>query len=71
MHAETAARLRQYWNEQGNPPCRHPKIELESVSNRYLTGAHVCITCGALLTVDRHETPSTLTNPDRDDGSNG
>lgn len=49
MHADTAAQLRRRWEELGNPPCKHPKVELESVSNRYLTGKHVCTTCGSIV----------------------
>ena len=53
MHEDTGAKLRENWKEHGGAPCRHPKLELESSLNHYLTGRHVCTTCGALLTVDQ------------------
>lgn len=62
MHSDTAAQLRQFWKDRGNPPCKHPKVELESVSNRYLTGKHVCTTCGAILTVDQDVTRSPFSD---------
>jgi hypothetical protein len=60
MHSITAARLRENWKAQGNPPCKHPEVELESASKRYLTGKHVCTTCGAILSVYPEETRCPL-----------
>jgi len=52
MHADKAAKLRRRWEELENPPCHHPKVELESIGNRYLTGKHVCTTCGSIMTLN-------------------
>ena len=55
MHSTTAAKLREIWKARGNPTCKHPEVELETASKQYLTGKHVCTTCGAILSVNPEE----------------
>jgi hypothetical protein len=53
MRPDAGEKLRKMWAALGNPPCRHPKLELESSTEVYLTGRHVCTTCGAALALNQ------------------
>lgn len=53
MQPDAAEKLRNMWKALGDPPCKHPKLELESSAEVYLTGRHICTTCGATLMVNR------------------
>ena len=53
MQPDTAEMLRRFWAALGNPACQHPRLELESTAERYLTGRHICTTCGATLTLNQ------------------
>ena len=51
MTPEDSKSLRHKWKAKGNLNCTHPSLVVEEDNSGFLTGAHVCIVCGARVKI--------------------
>jgi hypothetical protein len=46
MTQKEIAERREAWKKSGDPPCIHPRLELFTTEQGYLTGDYHCLDCG-------------------------
>jgi hypothetical protein len=58
VEVSRAKALRDVWKSQGNPPCPHTGLDVESTVSGYFTGHYVCKACGEYVQIEHHALPS-------------
>ena len=58
MEVSRAKALRDVWKSQGNLPCSHMGLDVESTASGYFTGRYVCKACGEYVEVEHQASPS-------------